>query len=269
VLSLSHHHDTARPRRYGLFFSAFAATGAIFGLAGWGWSAIGRAADQPKSLHAVLELALPGRPHSSLRVHRFRLPMHKLHVEVVDLHYERLVADALEDGAVVVNGGYWGFGNNQRRVLVGLLNNAGKELSPLRAGLDGGVLVLDHGKAKITASRGYAGPSAPDLALQCSPRLLSDRTIVPKLNADRRAARTAVCVRDAGATLDVYLTDPAQLGPSLYDFASWLLAQGCEHALNLDGGPSTAAAYREDGRVVKLGPGRELPYALRFRYSDP
>ena len=33
-------------------------------------------------------------------------------------------------------------------------------------------------------------------------------------------------------------------GPSLFRLARWLVAEGCEDALILDGGPSTGAAWR-------------------------
>jgi len=216
-----------------------------------------------QQLHAVLEMPLGGHP---LSVHRFRLPVAGLHSEVVDLGYERPVVDALGNADVVVNGGYWGWTSTERRTLIGLVSANGKQWSPLRNALNGGVLVLHEGKASIAPSRGYRGPEHPDLAIQCSPRLVVAGAVVANLNTHSRAARTAVCVRDAGTTLDIYVTDPEQLGPSLHDLATWLVGQGCEHALNLDGGPSTAAAFRESGHVVRVGPGVELPYALRFRY---
>jgi hypothetical protein len=219
----------------------------------------------PSQLHSVLDMPLGAQP---LRVHRFRLPLAGLHAEVVDLAYERPVVDALGNADVVVNGGYWGWTAAERRTLIGLVSANGKQWSPLRNALNGGVLVVHGGKASIAPSRGYQGPDHPDLAIQCSPRLVAAGAVVDKLNTHSRAARTAVCVRDSGATLDIYVTDPDQLGPSLHDLAEWLLRQGCEHALNLDGGPSTAAAFHEAGHVVRIGPGVELPYALRFRYTS-
>jgi exopolysaccharide biosynthesis protein len=96
---------------------------------------------------------------------------------------------------------------------------------------------------------------------------LAGRQLIPKLKQQGRAARTAACVRDGGRTLELYLTEPRDLGPSLSELAHFLLEQGCEHALNLDGGPSTAAAYRDAGQLVRVGAGRELPYALRFSYG--
>lgn len=206
-------------------------------------------------------------PDRGPRVHRFRLPVASLRAEVVDLQYRTSLADALGDADVIINGGYWGFAHDARRVLIGLVHAGGRELSPLRRQLDGGVLVLSGGLASIQPSRGYQKPSNLDLAVQCSPRLLAAGSVIPKLKEQGRAARTAVCVRDGGKTLDLYLTEPRDLGPSLSDLAQFLLAQGCEYALNLDGGPSTAAGYREQGQLIRVGPGRELPYALRFSYA--
>lgn len=225
----------------------------------------GRAESPPaQPLHSLLSMPLPDR---GPRVHRFRLPVAGLRAEVVDLQYRTPLADALGDADLVVNGGYWGFAQDARRVLIGLVHAGGRELSPLRRALDGGVLVLSGGVASIQASRGYQKPASIDLAVQCSPRLLAERSVIPKLKEQGRAARTGACVRDAGKTLELYLTEPRDLGPSLADFAQFLLAQGCEYALNLDGGPSTAAGYREHGELVRVGAGRELPYALRFSYG--
>jgi hypothetical protein len=231
----------------------------------WLSAGLADATSDTPPVHTVLTLPLGQR---SPRVHRFQLPLsQQLKVDVVDLHYETPLADALGDADLIVNGGYWGWGNDSKRRIIGLLSAGGKEWSPLRAALDGGVFVLHGGKASVSASRGYQGPAQPDLAVQCSPRLVQSGALIPNLKASGRAARTAVCVRDAGNTLDVYLTEPDDLGPNLSDFARWLLAQGCEHALNLDGGPSTAAGFRDHGKLVRIGSGEALPYALRFKYG--
>jgi uncharacterized protein YigE (DUF2233 family) len=185
---------------------------------------------------------------------------------VVDLNYERPLADALGDGDLVVNGGYWGWADERRRTLVGLLVAGGKQLSPLREGLSGGVLTVSEGRASIAASRGYVPAANVDLALQCRPRLLVSRTVASGLNSTARAARTAACVRDGGSILDIYVTDSDGAGVTLDELARWLLSEGCDHALNLDGGPSAAAAFRERGELVRVGAGEKLPYALRFHY---
>lgn len=221
------------------------------------------AAPSPQNLHTLV--VMPDA-HGSGRLHRFRLPLAGMQVSVVDLHYERPLADALGDADLVVNGGYWGWLDERRRTLVGLLVAGGKQLSPLREGLNGGVLTLQDGRATIGASRGYAVPKQADLALQCRPRLVADRGVVSGLNKSALAARTAVCVRSGGTTLDIYVTDPEEQGATLDALARWLLREGCDNALNLDGGPSSAAAFHERGEIVKLGDGERLPYALRFNY---
>jgi hypothetical protein len=204
--------------------------------------------------------------HGNARLHRFRLRVAGLQVSVVDLGYQRPLGDVLGDADLVVNGGYWGWLDERRRTLIGLLVAGGKQLSPLREGLDGGVLTLDGARAQIAPSRGYSVPRNADLALQCRPRLIVDRGVSKGLNASAQAARTATCVRDKGATLDIYVTDPEGPGATLDALARWLLKEGCDQALNFDGGPSTAAAFHERGEVVRLGPGERLPYALRFKY---
>lgn len=204
--------------------------------------------------------------HGSSRLHRFRLPLAGLQVSVVDLGYQRPLADALGDADLVVNGGYWGWLDERRRTLIGLLVAGGKQLSPLRERLSGGVLTLHDQRASISASHGYTLPNDAALALQCRPLLVVNRSVTTGLNKSARSQRTAACVRGAGATLDLYITDPEEPGATLDALARWLLREGCDHALNLDGGPSSAAAFHERGQVVRLGAGERLPYALRFKY---
>jgi uncharacterized protein YigE (DUF2233 family) len=237
----------------------------LAGSAAWMFVRPGRseAFDRAGLKHEVLELKGAG---NVTRVHRFGFAVARLKIEVVDLAYETPLGDALGDADFVVNGGFWGWHKSQRRV-IGLLRSGGQELSPLRAALDGGVLMLGGGRASIAPSKQFRVPPGLEFAVQCKPRLVQTGTLVGDLNAHSRAARTAVCVRDAGRALDVYLSDPLTPGPTLSELASWLAAQGCEHALNLDGGPSTAAAYLENGKLVRIGAGVELPYALRFSRS--
>jgi hypothetical protein len=209
-------------------------------------------------------LRVPGPDHA--RIHRFRLPLARVRVEVVDLGFTTPVASALGDGDLVVNGGFWAWHNMERRML-GLLVSGGKSLSPLRTALDGGVLLMAAGRARIVPSRSFHESLAVDLAVQCKPRLVESNKVIPDLKASGHAPRTAVCVREQGNTLDVYVSEPDDLGPTLQELAVFLAADGCEHALNLDGGPSTAAAYREGGKLVRIGPGIELPYAIRFSFD--
>jgi Phosphodiester glycosidase len=239
--------------------SSFAfCAGALIAFARTTW-----ANDRPVVEHELLRIPTSTHP---ARIHRFRMPLAQLHVEVVDLAFTTPLGNALGNGDLIVNGGFWEWHKMERRAM-GLLASGGKVLSPLRAALDGGVLLVGSGRARIVPSRAFSEPLTVDLALQCRPRLLQAGKLIPELNAHGRAARTAVCVREAGRTLDVYLSEPDDLGPSLQDLGTWLLGQGCEHALNLDGGPSTAAAFRDHGKVVKIGPGVELPYGVRFTYA--
>jgi hypothetical protein len=231
--------------------------------AGWFFPPTQSAALSPQPLHTLVVMPAAQR---SARLHRFRLPLAGLQVSVVDLHYERPLADALGDADLVVNGGYWGWLDERRRTLVGLLVAGGKQLSPLREGLNGGVLTLHEGRAAISASRGYTVPKNTDLALQCRPRLIVDRGVATGLNKSALAQRTAACVRPGGTALDIYVTDPEEPGATLDALARWLIREGCDNALNLDGGPSSAAAFHERGQIVKLGAGERLPYALRFKY---
>jgi hypothetical protein len=51
-------------------------------------------------------------------------------------------------------------------------------------------------------------------------------------------------------------------GPTLALLADMLVSRGCEGALNLDGGPSTGIAWRQDGGVQVLAPRGALRHAI-------
>jgi hypothetical protein len=222
---------------------------------------LARAEPDPTALHEAWDAQM-GR--ASARVHRFHVDVARARIDLVDLGFTTLLGDALGDADLVINGGYWAWYGRQRRAQ-GLVAAGAQTLAPLTATFGGGVLVVRGGRASLETPSPAVPSGNPELAVQCFPRLVVKGHAVAGLNDKARAARTVACVRDAGKSLDVYMTDPDAPSPTLKETASWLVAQGCEAALNFDGGPSTAAAWREGDRAVRLGPGRELPYAIRFR----
>jgi hypothetical protein len=195
--------------------------------------------------------------------HRFRIALASTRIAFVDLHYRTPLVEALGEHTLVINGGYWAYAG-ERRVIQGLLVVNGKRLAPFVPRAGGGVLSIRGGRAELIGADQWQADSAAELLLQCKPRLVSQGKLIPKLDAHRRAARTALCLRDGGNTLDAYLTDE-HLRPSLAELGAFLLAEGCTDALNLDGGPSTAAVFRRaDDLPLAVGVGLELPYGLGF-----
>lgn len=147
----------------------------------------------------------------------------------------------------------------------GLMVLAGRTLAPGRAVGGSGVLVVDEGRARLVAYDALASmPEDVDFAIQCGPRLVEPGGIVGiERDGGQRAARTALCVRDEGRTLDVVVAyrRSAYGGPGLLTLARWLAEGlvpgegGCESALNLDGGPSTALVVRGFDAARRLPPG--------------
>jgi uncharacterized protein YigE (DUF2233 family) len=174
------------------------------------------------------------------------------------LKYQTPLVEALNGHDLVLNGGYWGY-RGQERVIMGLLVVNGQALAPKHR--HGGVLEVRQGAARVV--RGEDFTLAPDttLALQCSPRLVDDGKPVPKLESRRVAPRTALCVTRERSQLEAYLTEAPITLPEL---ALFLTRQGCQEALNLDGGPSTAAVARLRDGVLTIGRGEALPYGLGF-----
>lgn len=170
---------------------------------------------------------------------------------------------------VAVNGGFFEPDHSPSGWLVSegaLLHGAGE-----RGG--SGVLVVDGGRAAVVPSADAHLEGARGLAVQCGPRLVeADGSVGIHRDDGHRDARTVACVRDGGRTLDLVLTwDPAdpRRGPGLLQLAQMLAApspvgdaQGCEAALNLDGGPSTAGFVRGGFSHAPVGP---TPWLLAVR----
>lgn len=226
-----------------------------------GWASPALPSTEPAVSHEVLSPTFGGTPS---RMHRFRVRVAELRAEVFDLAFKLPVRASLGDGQLAINGGYWEWHLGKPRAIGWVVSN-GKQLSPLRKKLDGGVLMVQRGKARIERAAGLSTKTqGVELAVQCRPRLVEANQVVPQLNTEGRAARTAVCIRDGGLTLDAYLSEPRGRSPTLAELGIWLAAEGCTDALNLDGGPSTAAVFRGVDGVSTLGPGVFLPYAIRF-----
>jgi exopolysaccharide biosynthesis protein len=195
-------------------------------------------------------------------LHRFRIPLARARVSFVDLHYKTALINILGDHRLLINGGYWAYQGSVKKIQ-GLLVVNGVQLAPRANNLSGGVLEIRDGKARLLASDRALDPSGATLAIQCNPRLVDQGRVIPKLEAARLAARTALCLRDDGTTLDAYLTHD-DTRTSLAELGAFLVEEGCQFALNLDGGPSTAAAFRDGESLLTIGLGEALPYGLAF-----
>jgi hypothetical protein len=210
--------------------------------------------------HALRPFAAPS---GSGAFHRFRIPLAHANLAFVDLHYQTPLVDALGEQDLVINGGYWAYQGSDRKIQ-GLLIVEGTLVAPRAHNLSGGILEIRHGKARLLPSDAEITPSGAQLAIQCNPRLVLDGRLIPKLEHVRRAARTALCIREQGRVLDAYLTDEGTR-PTLVELAEFLLQEGCDDALNLDGGPSTAAVLRGASENLTVGVGDALPYGIGFR----
>lgn len=126
----------------------------------------------------------------------------------------------------------------------------GRLVAEYDASLGGGVLVVVDGLARLEDGEVFRVPAElPEFAVQAKPRLVVGGVVNIRSETGRRAARTALCIRDQGRSVEVVIRPaPEGEGPTLLELANELVRSGCEEALNLDGGPSTGVltASRSD-----------------------
>jgi uncharacterized protein YigE (DUF2233 family) len=171
---------------------------------------------------------------------------------------------ARSDAELVVNGGFF----DPQGKPVGLVMSEGAVVSRLAPALSGGVVTSDGERAKLWESESFAMPDGARFAVQCRPRLVVDGAPNVKSDDGHRSERTALCLREGGKAIDVVIVKGASSespGPSLFALGKYLAQRGCEGALNLDGGPSTGVAWRENGAVRMLAPARPVRHAVSFR----
>ena len=171
---------------------------------------------------------------------------------------------ARSDAELVVNGGFF----DPQGKPVGLVVSEGAVMSKLAPSLSGGVVTWDGERAKLWESESFAMPDGARFAVQCRPRLVVDGAPNVKSDDGHRSERTALCLREGGKAIDVVIVKGTSLespGPSLFALGKYLAQRGCEGALNLDGGPSTGVAWRENGEVRMLAPARPVRHAVSFR----
>jgi uncharacterized protein YigE (DUF2233 family) len=169
------------------------------------------------------------------------------------------------NGEVAVNAGFF----DREGKALGLAISEGAKLAPFAKSLSGGVLTIDAERARLFPTEKLELPEGTRFAIQCRPRLVVDGAPNVKRDDGKRSERTALCLRDGGKTIDVFVVrakDTAdEAGPSLFALGGFLSRRGCEGALNLDGGPSTGVAWREGEDVRSQGPRGPIRHAIVFK----
>lgn len=199
-------------------------------------------------------------------VRTWRMPLERYDVTIEDVEMTTSIAAVRRrtSGDLVINGGFF----DELGKPLGLAVSGGTELSPLARRLSGGVVTVGPGPhARLFASETFERREGTSFALQCRPRLVVSGKPNVKSDDGKRSERTALCLRDGGRTIDVVLVRGDEGGPSLFALGRWLVARGCEDALNLDGGPSSGAAWRDEavGEDESLPPRGPIRHAVVFK----
>lgn len=190
------------------------------------------------------------------RLHVWSVSLAEAKVALLDMGMTKSFAPhfARAGASVLVNGGFF----DSRGAPVGLSMSQGRVYSEYSRRLSGGVLTIEAGRAHLYETERFVMPEGVDFAIQAKPRLVVRGASNIRSNDGARADRTALCIREGGTRLDLVIArsnhDDGRHGPSLFRFGRILAARGCEEALNLDGGPSTGAVWRQAGRTRVLPP---------------
>ena len=194
----------------------------------------------------------------------FALEQYEMRIEDVGMSTALDAVLERTNAEVAVNAGFFDPSSKP----VGLAMSDGIILSRVSTTMSGGVVTFDGERARLFASEGFTTPEGTRFAIQCKPRLVVDGA--PNIRSDdgQRSERTALCLRDGGKTIEVVIVreeSGAATGPSLFALGRFLARRGCEGALNLDGGPSTGIAFREDGKPRIFAPRRPVRHAITFK----
>lgn len=195
------------------------------------------------------------------RMRRFSFRLSEVSMRVVDMRLSRDVEGALTQsakGLFAINGGFFGTDG----AAVGLSVSNGKVLSRFSRTMSGGVLTIQDDRAVLHETEHFDEKTSYDFAVQCRPRLVVDSRVNIRGDDGKRSERSALCIREGGAVLDATIAVNDLGGPSLLALAEYLRTLGCEEALNLDGGPSTGASWRENGGILAHKPRGPVRHAL-------
>jgi uncharacterized protein YigE (DUF2233 family) len=196
----------------------------------------------------------------TFRVTQESFDLGAVELSIVDMHMGRSLGPALDQaqGVLAVNGGFF----DPKGAPLGLAVSRGAKLSSYSRGMSGGVLTVDGGRGRLWETETFDAGLAHDFAVQCKPRLVVDSKVNIRSDDGKRSERTTLCLKKAGRELHVHIIENDDGGPSLLATAEYLKEQGCEDALNLDGGPSTGMARKLGARTEAVGPRGPIRHAV-------
>jgi uncharacterized protein YigE (DUF2233 family) len=226
-------------------------------------SAPGATVERPTAAQSIRPEIISVRGET-YELYAFDISLKEFRIAAVDLGTTKSLRSALErKGSVLaINAGYFDKNNNPE----GLVVSEGKSLSEYKSSLGGGVLTISGQFAQLHDSTGFNPTPQLDFAIQCKPRLVVDGKTNIKTDDKKVAARTAICIKKGGTSLEVFVTQDKtkgpSSGPSLATLADILVARDCEQGINLDGGPSSGVFWQEKGTVKGFAPQANIRQAL-------
>ncbi len=200
---------------------------------------VAKAAPAEGVQHAVVQTA------GGVDVHVLRIPLDRFELRLLTPAQGRQGARVSEMGAaagalVAVNASYF----LADYTPLGFLVSGGKVLQKPRK-VDWGVFFVKERRATLLHVRDLGDVAGLEFAVQAGPRLVVDGK--PMALKPQRARRSMLGIDGQGRAVLAVSTLPL----SLAEAADFLVGQGIQQALNLDGGPSSQLYYPEAGVALE------------------
>jgi len=230
---------------------------------------------QTESPLFVYEDPDPQSPTHGIKFCWLRLPKSSTALAVTDVSRSGVSNEIYESvttssDAVVMNGGFYGFGNKNDFVPVGLVIASGRRTSEFKNWSLGGLVLQIHGAPTVVPVSQFRSLSGIEQAIQSKPMLIEDSKIGIKSDPHPPFNRSAVAVDWNGDVIVAGAFAENGEAVTLIEFSQFLAIPRSKggpeaaYALNLDGGPDAHMYFPKAKLHLGYGGQNYVPNAIHF-----
>jgi uncharacterized protein YigE (DUF2233 family) len=190
-----------------------------------------------------------------------------LRAGMADEIYQSARADS---DIVIMNGGFFGYGNKKDFVPVGLVIASGRKTSERKNWSSGGFVLQIEGKPKVVPVKEFRMQPGIEHAVQSKPMLIQNSRVDIKSDPAPPFNRSAVAVDRAGAVIVAGAFSENGDAVTLIEFGQFLAiprsegGPGAVVALNLDGGPDAHLYFPKIKLHLGYGGQNFVPDVIHF-----